>query len=174
MDHFLLSIGVGGDVSLTADLLADAGMHTIDDLMLAEPSKDDLFDMGIVNEADRLAIFYAVHPEEAPAGHNEVGFDSTADLDLAEMSSGLPDCFQDDYDPTATPGQDYPEDGDPLDDPDLDTDAYVEELAMMSFILKKMEKNRETADDWLVATDGSQAVEFNRQAYTRAFDYLQQ
>jgi len=159
MKDFLLSIGVGGDVGLIADLLADGGNHTIDDLMLNEPSLDDLFDLGIVNEADRLAIFYAVHPEEAPDGHNEAGFDEPIAAGGNEFS--LPSCFDD-------------EDGLGDEFAGLENDPIAQELAMISAYLSRLEKDRELTDDWLVATDGEQSkTPFDKQAYTRALDSLQ-
>jgi len=184
MEEYLLSIGVGGDVSLIADLLADAGMASIDDLMLTEPSMDDLFDAGIVNEEDRMAIFYATHPEEAPGG----GADLMAAMGLADDFSNLDQLVRSEPEPEWTDpteldygADNYTDDlGLELDEIerlglDFENDENAQELAMISAYLARLEANRELTNDWLIASDPDQIdVSFDKAAYTRAFTFLEQ
>eukprot|EP01127_Copromyxa_protea_P000218 TRINITY_DN10195_c0_g1_i1.p1 TRINITY_DN10195_c0_g1~~TRINITY_DN10195_c0_g1_i1.p1 ORF type:complete len:162 (-),score=29.77 TRINITY_DN10195_c0_g1_i1:107-592(-) len=64
--EWLVGLGVQGDVVEYANLLLDRGFQTSDDLLLADPSLEDLIDYGFVDEEDRLKVFYEVHPEKRP------------------------------------------------------------------------------------------------------------
>jgi len=63
MDVYLLSLGLEGDVLLYAELLGDLGIRTPDDLLLEEPTLEDLEEVGIENARDREKIYYEIHPE---------------------------------------------------------------------------------------------------------------
>eukprot|EP01124_Arcella_intermedia_P007084 TRINITY_DN14298_c0_g1_i1.p2 TRINITY_DN14298_c0_g1~~TRINITY_DN14298_c0_g1_i1.p2 ORF type:complete len:194 (+),score=47.40 TRINITY_DN14298_c0_g1_i1:147-728(+) len=64
MDLYLLSLGCEGDVFHYADVLErELGIRTPDDLLLEEPSMEDLEEIGIHIPADRERIFYEFHPE---------------------------------------------------------------------------------------------------------------
>lgn len=52
------------DLFLT--LVLDRGFNTSDDLLLADPSLEDLTDYGFVDEGDRMKVFYELHPEDKP------------------------------------------------------------------------------------------------------------
>lgn len=97
MEHYLRSIGCrDADLDLYVMYLEDAGIHNSEDLMIKEPTMDELYDMGIVSEDDRQAIYYAAHPEEVnpngPIAYNAPsnlsdGFDEAFLLNcLAEMN----------------------------------------------------------------------------------------
>jgi len=64
---WLQNLGVELDVEAYVTNLTDCvGMHTVDDVILAEPSHEDLISWGFADESDRNKVYYAIHPEEAP------------------------------------------------------------------------------------------------------------
>jgi len=64
MEEFLVSIGLRGNIDDYALLLEDKGYLTSDDLLLAEPSMEELDELGIVDEQDRQKVWAWLHPEE--------------------------------------------------------------------------------------------------------------
>jgi hypothetical protein len=97
MEHYLRSIGCNdSDLDLYVMYLEDAGIYNSEDLMIKEPTMDELYDWGIVSEDDRQCIYYACHPEETnpngPIAYNTTssfgdGFDEAFLLNcLAEMN----------------------------------------------------------------------------------------
>jgi len=64
MEEFLVSLGLRGNIDDYALLLEDKGFFTSDDLLLAEPSLEELDELGIVDEHDRQKVWAWLHPEE--------------------------------------------------------------------------------------------------------------
>ena len=73
MNVYLLSLGLEGDCDAYADLLADRGIVMPDDLLLEEPSLEDLEEMGIESESDRQKIYAVIHPELAVNDSTKTG-----------------------------------------------------------------------------------------------------
>jgi len=80
MDVYLLSLGLEGDVLLYAELLGDLGIRTPDDLLLEEPTLEDLEEVGIDNARDREKIYFEIHPEKRKINPTTATFD-ISDLD---------------------------------------------------------------------------------------------
>jgi len=65
MESYLHSIGCSdSDLDLYAMYLEDAGIYNSEDLMIKEPTMEELEAWGIVRDTDRECIYYACHPEE--------------------------------------------------------------------------------------------------------------
>eukprot|EP01126_Amoeba_proteus_P033084 TRINITY_DN3235_c0_g1_i2.p1 TRINITY_DN3235_c0_g1~~TRINITY_DN3235_c0_g1_i2.p1 ORF type:complete len:169 (-),score=25.01 TRINITY_DN3235_c0_g1_i2:120-626(-) len=60
---WLYSLGVSGDVFSYANCLLDHGFNNSDELLLADPSMQDLEAYGFVDDEDRKKVFYEIHPE---------------------------------------------------------------------------------------------------------------
>jgi hypothetical protein len=65
MESYLHSIGCfDQDIDLYVMYLEDAGIYNSEDLMIKEPTMEELEEWGVINEHDRECIYYACHPEE--------------------------------------------------------------------------------------------------------------
>jgi len=80
MEEFLISLGMEGDPGEYAQLLEESGFHTSDDLLVAEPSLEELEKIGVYLPGDRKKIFFWYHPEAAEA---QPASDELANLLLA-------------------------------------------------------------------------------------------
>eukprot|EP01126_Amoeba_proteus_P019293 TRINITY_DN1992_c0_g1_i4.p1 TRINITY_DN1992_c0_g1~~TRINITY_DN1992_c0_g1_i4.p1 ORF type:complete len:230 (+),score=51.61 TRINITY_DN1992_c0_g1_i4:72-692(+) len=161
MEYYLRSLGCSGDVFMYAELLELLGWYSADDLILAEPTLDDLFNAGIDSESDRLLIYKAVHPE----------------LTLEEspvLESGLVDDVLKGLDYTSALGYDkFDDESDDEKFEDLEKELERLQAEIQDLNVQTQVQVKEKEDDWLVVTHNSKTVPFNEQRYQTSLSYLE-
>lgn len=89
MDDWLAPLGLVESVENYVEIFRQNNLISPEDLYLSDFKLDDFYNMGITNENDRTAIYYAINPEELDSLANSITpvdeYDIDAQIREAEM-----------------------------------------------------------------------------------------
>jgi hypothetical protein len=64
MEEWLAPLNLVEGVQTYIDIFSNNGLVSPEDLYMSDFKIEDFFNMGVSNENDRTAIYYAINPEE--------------------------------------------------------------------------------------------------------------